>query len=282
MPEVSVVIPVYNQETYLRAAIDSVFAQTYRDLEVIVVDDGSTDRTPDVIASYGSRVRALRQPNAGNASAFNRGVRAAAGRWIAWLGSDDIWVPTKLERQMDALRSRSDAGLAYTDVVTMDASGRALYTTEFPCPSDRAGCLRLLLRKNFINVSTALVRRDVFDAMGLFDEEDWLCADYDMWLRIAERYAIVRVAEPLVWYRVHPGQLSRKGAELERGNKRAAMRAVRRLGLRRGVEGAVLRFTDEVLALPWMARSDGGAHGWRERAGALMETFRILVDPSVR
>ncbi|HII40168.1 MAG TPA: glycosyltransferase [Thermoplasmata archaeon] len=281
MPEVSVVIPVYNQETYLGAAIDSVFAQTFRDLEVVVVDDGSTDRTPDVVASYGSRVRALRQPNAGNAAAFNRGVRASTGRWIAWLGSDDVWVPTKLERQVDAVRSRPAAGLVYTDVVTMDAGGKALYTTEFPCPDEREACLRFLLRKNFINVSTALVRRDVFESLGPFDEKDWLCADYDMWLRVAERYDIVRVPEPLVWYRVHPGQLSRKGPELERGNKRAAMRAVRRIGLRRGMEGAVLRFTDEVLALPWMARSDGGAYGWRERFGALWETLRIFVDPTV-
>lgn len=280
MPDVSVVIPVYNQETYLGAAIDSVFAQTYQDFEVIVVDDGSTDRTPEVIASYGSRVRAVRQANAGNASAFNRGVGVARGRWVGWLGSDDMWEPTKLERQMDALRSRPDAGLIYTDVVTVDAEGRAMYTTKFPCPSERTACLRLLLRKNFINVSTALIRRDVFDAIGFFDEKDWLCADYDMWLRIAERYDILWVPEPLIRYRVHPGQLSRKGAELERGNKRAAMRALRRVGLRVGIQGAILRTLDEVLALPWMARADRGAYGWRPRFGALVESFRYFVEPS--
>src|SRR5262245_39908172 len=103
MPNVSVVIPSYNSAAYLPAAIDSVLAQTARDLEVIVVDDGSTDDTPDVVARYGPPVRGIRQANAGVAAARNRGIAEARGRYIAFLDADDTWEPVKLERQLGEL-----------------------------------------------------------------------------------------------------------------------------------------------------------------------------------
>src|SRR5712692_1331271 len=108
MPEVSAIIPVYNQERYLREAIDSVLAQTYHDFELLVVDDGSTDATPETIASYGPGIRAFRKTNGGGASALNLGIRQARGGWIGWLSSDDIWEPSKLARQMAALREMPD------------------------------------------------------------------------------------------------------------------------------------------------------------------------------
>ncbi len=279
MPEVSVVIPTYNQPRYLRQAIDSALAQTYRDFEVIVVDDGSTDDTPDVVASYGERIRGLRKPNGGTASALNAGIRVAQGRWIGYLGHDDMWEPAKLERQMAAIRAHPQAALIYTDVVTVNAEGQPLSVTEYPCPPDRPGQLSQLLRTCYINANTVLVRRDVLSELGLFDETDPMTSDYDLWLRIAQRYDLLHVPEPLILYRAHLAQLSQNGLELEWWSKRAAMRALHRVGLRLGVEGVVLRFVDEILGLAWMARPQGGAYGWRPRLRALFQTAEFLVNP---
>lgn len=273
------VIPVYNQERYLGAAIDSVLAQSFRDFELIVVDDGSTDRTPDVMARFGPQIRPVHKPNGGNASALNAGIREAGGRWIGWLSSDDLWEPTKLERQLEALRVHPEAALAYTDVLVIDGEDHVLYRRSYPSPQTARARLRLLLRTCYINGSTVLVRRDVLDRVGPFDERDRLASDHDMWLRIAERFDVLHVPEALVRYRVHGAQLSKKGALMERGGKRAAMRSVRRVGAGLGLEVLLLRLWDELSSIPWMSRGSGGGYGLRERAQALLETFRIFVDP---
>src|SRR5258705_2440500 len=131
-PLVSVVIPTFNQAAYLREAIDSVLAQTWGNRECIVVDDGSTDGTQGIIASYGDRIVALRQDNRGAANALNAGIRAARGELICWLSSDDAYLPTKLEVQVAALLARPDAGLCCTGWETMDATGRTLNQHQEP------------------------------------------------------------------------------------------------------------------------------------------------------
>ena len=107
MPKVSVIIPTYNRSLSVREAIESVLAQTYRDFELIVVDDGSADNTPSVLGSFGERIRGIRQANAGVSAARNAGIRAAKGEWVAFLDSDDLWVPQKLERQMAGVALRA-------------------------------------------------------------------------------------------------------------------------------------------------------------------------------
>src|SRR3990170_7611608 len=115
MVRVTVVIPAYNMASFLPEAIESVLSQTYHDFELLIVDDGSTDETPRILAGFGDRIRVVRQENRGGAAALNTGIRSAQGDWIAWLSAYDAWEPTKLESQIRALARKPDAGLIYTD-----------------------------------------------------------------------------------------------------------------------------------------------------------------------
>lgn len=275
---VSVVIPVYNQERYLGQAIDSVLGQTFRDLELIVVDDGSTDRTPDMIAGYGPRVRAIRQPNGGNASALNHGIRESQGEWVAWLSSDDLWESEKLARQMAVVDADPSADLVYTGYHVIDPEGRVLETVTPPRPATRRELQMRLLRHCFVNGSSVLVRRSAFDEVGPFDEADRMTSDFDLWLRMVPRHTFRGVPEPLVRYRVHPGQLSRKREAMERSRKRVASRGCRRLGPVLGAKAAVLRIRDEIELAAWLVRT--GQSRPSERAWALADSVRLLVNPA--
>ncbi len=278
MVEVSVIIPVYNQERYLAAAIDSVLSQTFRDFELIVVDDGSTDRTPEVIEGYGDRIRAFRKPNGGNANAFNYGLREARGEWVCWLSSDDMWEPVKLARQVEAARTApSGTALVYTDVTIIDSEGGAVEQMRMPDPPAGRKLRLSLARFCYINASCVLVRRSALEEAGPFDESDPISADYDMWLRIAERHKFIHVPETLIRYRVHSGQISQKRDAMERTGKRAAARALHRLGSLWGAAGAAWRFVDEVRILPWQVSS--GQYSLSNRLHALVDYAKILVNP---
>jgi glycosyltransferase involved in cell wall biosynthesis len=207
-PLVSVVIPTFNQASYLREAIDSVLGQTWVERECIVVDDGSTDGTAEIIASYGERIVALRQPNRGAANALNAGIRAARGELICWLSSDDAYLPEKLERQVAGLRARPDAGLCCTGWETMDAAGQVLKQYQEPNWVHPDQLVSIFWR-NPINGTTVMVPRRVLEAVGPFDEELRADVDGDMWLRIAARWPIVTVPGILARYRVHDAAMSR-------------------------------------------------------------------------
>ncbi|HKZ63072.1 MAG TPA: glycosyltransferase [Thermoplasmata archaeon] len=278
-PYVSAIIPVYNQERYLGSAIDSVLGQSFRDTEVLVVDDGSTDRTPEIIAAYGSRVRRFRKPNGGGASALNLGIREARGTWIAWLSSDDLWEPTKLERQVAAVRSQPDAAFSYTDAYVIDSDGRIVERQYLPNPKGRRARMLLLARGCFINGIGVLIRKDVFEAVGLFDEADRLTYDYDLWFRIAPRYEFLHVPEPLVRYRVHPGQASKNLAAMERSRKRVISRALRRYGSVYGTLALALRLRDALVDLPWHVSPRGRRATVWSRVMAAGDSLKALVNP---
>jgi glycosyltransferase involved in cell wall biosynthesis len=274
---VTAVIPVYNQERYLGEAIDSVLGQTFRDVELIVVDDGSTDRTAEVIASYGSGIRTVYKPNGGNASALNRGIREARGRWIGWLSSDDLWEPTKLARQIAVLEREPSVDLIYTGYYVIDPEGRVLERVTPPFPPTHRKFMLRLVRRCFVNGSSVLVRREVFNEVGFFDEADRLTSDYDLWLRMAPRCNFRGIPDPLVRYRIHPGQLSRKREAMERSRKRVAARGCRRMGSLTGATAAVLRLRDEALLAPWLVRT--GQATPRSRALAFADTLHLFVNP---
>lgn len=200
-PAVSVIIPTYQRAHLLPRTLDSVLRQTFQDLEVLVVDDGSTDRTPEIVEDYDdARVRYLPQPrNAGVSAARNRGLQGARGRMIAFLDSDDEWMPEKLERQVRRLEAAGpDVGLVYCGVEDVDDRG----VVQVHRPVFRGRLQRELLLENVLHGggSSVLLRGEAVQAVGLFDDTLPAIEDWDYWLRVARLYRIDFVEEPLVRY----------------------------------------------------------------------------------
>src|SRR2546428_6068372 len=185
--------------------MDSVLEQPWRDFEIVVVDDGSTDDTPSVIASYGAQIRSIRKPNGGGSSAVNAGIAIAQGEWVAWLSADDIWEPTKLALQMDVAAQSPTIALVYADFVYIDESGIELRQHRTADPGGRRRRLAHLVRDNYINGSTVLVRKKVLDDVGKLDESDPYSPDFDLWFRIASLYELAHVPVPLVTYGLPAG-----------------------------------------------------------------------------
>jgi len=214
-PIVSVVTATYNYGHFLGDAVDSVRAQTLGDFELIVVDDGSTDNTPDVIKPYltDSRIEYHRVGHVGVTKAKNFGIRRARGRFVAFLDSDDAWLPGKLERQVEVLDSAPGVGAVYTRRFYFDCKGNSLGIDDRPFY--RGNIVEQLFLDNFICYSTVMVRRAVLDEVGIMDEAIFHPSDYDLWLRIALRYRFEYIDEPLVRYRSHPG-ISRASRAVDR------------------------------------------------------------------
>lgn len=210
MPEplVSVVIATYNMAAYLPLAIESALGQTYRNVEVLVVDDGSTDGTRDVVERLleDRRLRYIVQRNGGQASAKNRGVREARARFIAFLDADDIWVREKLETQIPLFLRSATLGVVYSRVAYIDEAGRDLGIADNALFRGRVS--GPLLVRNFIGFGTSVVRSECFERLGGFDESIRMGIDYDLWLRLSTQYEFDFVDRPFLRYRVWPGQMS--------------------------------------------------------------------------
>ena len=212
---VSVVIPTYNLAQLLPGAVESVRAQAWPDLEIIVVDDGSTDDTPDVLErlSREGDLRWFRQENAGAAAARNRGIQEARGEWVAFLDADDFWLAGKLAAQFEALESRPSAAFSYTDERLRFEDG----TEEDRASRATAGpLLPQALAGNIFATPTAVVRRECFDAVGLFDTRLRTGEDWDMWMRLAAHFESVRVERPLTTVRRLGGRVKFPLQVLER------------------------------------------------------------------
>ena len=215
VPTVSVIIPTYNRADFLKEAIESVFAQTFCDFELIVVDDGSTDRTRDLLAAYGERLRPIFQANRGVSSARNAGIRAAQGRYIALLDSDDLWLPKKLAAQIAAMEAQPDIPLCHTEEIWIR---RGVRVNQMKKHQKHGGhifphCLPFCV----VSPSSALMRRAIFDEVGYFDEALPACEDYDLWLRITKTHPVHFIETPLIIKRGgHEDQLSRTHWGLDR------------------------------------------------------------------
>jgi glycosyltransferase involved in cell wall biosynthesis len=213
---VSVIIATYNAAEYLIAAVESLLAQTSFPLEIFVIDDGSTDDTSAIMEGYGPPVRYIRQDNAGVAAARNRGIAESRGRYVAFLDADDLWEPTKLERQLSALDcAGSSCRACYTGYLAVTADLVPLRMHRTPCSGSMLS--DLLTVGNVVGTpSTFLVEREVLLDRGGFDPALSTCADWDMWLRLATVTDFAYVDEPLVRYRVHGTNMSRNVPLLER------------------------------------------------------------------
>ena len=207
-PKVSVIIPAYNAEKFVKEAVDSALAQTYPDCEVIVVNDGSTDGTENVLRPYidARKIVYISQINKGLAGARNAGIRAARGEYIALLDSDDLFLPEKIARQLRALQEHSEYGVCYCDLLHFSDSRapRQFYHHRYTYPS--GDVFAPLLHKQFINPLAVFARRDVFEKYGYFDESLRRSEDWDLWLRLAHAgVKFFYLDEVLAHYRVHAG-----------------------------------------------------------------------------
>lgn len=206
-PRVSVVIPTHDRKEILPRALDSVIKQTFSDWELIVVDDGSTDDTDKMILRDYPAVRYCRQENAGVSNARNSGVAMASGEWIAFLDSDDAWLPEKLDRQLSGLAVEPELRLSHTDEIWIRNGRRVNQPKEYA--KSGGDIYRRCLPLCCICPSSVLIRKDLFEEVGGFDEAFPACEDYDLWLRITAREPVHYLEQALVRkYGGHEDQLS--------------------------------------------------------------------------
>ncbi len=205
---VSIVIPSYNQGEFVRDSVLSALGQTYRPLEVIVIDDGSTDDTRQQLGPFFHRITYVCQRNAGLSAARNAGIRRAHGEWVALLDADDLWHPQKLEIQLAAIENQKGVAL-------IGSPSTITLPFELPsAPRSYALTVRHFLLSARMGPSSALIRRRSFEIVGMFDESLQAVEDRDMWLRIAAKLPCVLVESPCWWHRQHPGQMSRNATRM--------------------------------------------------------------------
>lgn len=213
-PRVSVVMAVRNGGPYLEKAVDSILAQTFTAFEFVIIDDGSTDSTPEVLQRYQAadpRVQVHHQENAGLTASLNRGCGRARGEYLARMDADDIAFRDRLERQVEFLDRHPQVALVGSAVVRIDELGREIKPSG--CPTSHAEIVRALAEYNCFTHPTVMLRKAMLAAVGGYREAYRQAQDYDLWLRLAERYQLANLADPLLYYRVYAGQVSFRNLE---------------------------------------------------------------------
>ena len=276
MPLVSVIIPTYNRWPWLRDALDSVLAQSFRDFELIIVDDGSEDGTHQYLAADYSKLNGfLYLKHGGVSRARNAGFKVARGDWIAFLDSDDYWLPGKLGRQIEFLKSHEDISVCYTDEIWIRHGVRVNPMNKHRKYSGWVfeRCLPLCL----ISPSAVILRRELFEEMGGFDESLPVCEDYDLWLRITCVYPVAFLEEKLIVKRGgHPDQLSRS----EWGMDRFRVQAIQNI-----LAGGKLDQRQEIAALQELVikcRILRQGCSKRDRCGELKVYSQLIQDAESR
>ena len=210
-PAVSVIIPTYNRAHLIGRAIKSVLNQTYQDFEIIVIDDGSTDDTEEVVRSFPCKriIYIKHKKNKGVSLARNTGIKVAKGKYIAFLDSDDEWLPEKLDKQIKVLQNESpEVGVVYSNLCYIDESGKNM--NKLLNHKKEGYIYEDLLGRNYVGApSTLLIRKECFNQVGLFDDLLNAQEDWDMWIRIAKYYRFSLIKVPLVKYRKHSDQISK-------------------------------------------------------------------------
>lgn len=220
-PLISVIIPTFNKAQFIEEAVESVLGQSYRNLEIIVVDDGSTDNTRDVLKKYQNNIAYVSQNNNGPSSARNYGIRTARADHIAFLDSDDVWFPEKLEAQMEVMSRNQTVGLVGCGAYTIDSEGRIQKEYISEKYHTRQEVLRdLQTRKISFNPSIVLVKRACIDRVGGFKDGLHYGEDWDLWLRIAKHYEIEFIRKALVKVRKYGGHRPYQQVQIMRSNIR--------------------------------------------------------------
>ncbi len=218
---VSVLVPSYNSASTLAAAVYSVFDQTFADYEILVIDDGSTDNTRDVVERLEKekpgKIRYIYQENRGLAAARNTGIRESRGEFLALLDADDHWLPERLERGVAAMEQNERTGLVHANINWMDAKGRIQETAPRDLRSLSGNMFEnIYLRKAHVACPTVLLRKSCCDSVGMFDENlaRLGCEDRELWLRVAKTFDVVYLNDVLANYRVSAGSMSRDRSKM--------------------------------------------------------------------
>lgn len=217
-PLVSVVIPVYNNENTIIETLSSIFCQDYKNIEVIIVDDGSTDKTPYILEQYKGAAKIIHQSNAGSAVARSQGIINSKGKYIAFIDADDLWVPWKISAQVKFLERHQDTGMVYNAWIEIQGPSEGL---PFTVPSqidqlqeieeEGSGWLYTkLLMECIIHTSSVLISKEVCDDVGPFDTGLRRGQDYDYWLKVSQRTKIAKLKSVLSAYRIHANSITKK------------------------------------------------------------------------
>lgn len=225
MPTISVIIPTYNGEKTIQKTIESVLKQTFTDFEVIVINDGSEDRTLDIISKFNDpRIKVFSYPHAGGNVSRNRGLETAVGEFVSFLDADDIWTPDKLARQLQALQENELAKVAYSWTDLIDENGEFLFSGMHITAN--GDVYEQLFLANFLeNGSNPLIYREALIKLGGFDKSLSAGQDWDMWLRLAQEFNFVAVPSVQILYRISPGTVSSNLTRQEKACIRVLERA---------------------------------------------------------
>jgi glycosyltransferase involved in cell wall biosynthesis len=224
--KISVVVPTFNRAYCLERCLDSILSQTFLPLEVIVVNDGSTDETTGLLEKYGNKIRSFKIPNSGVSAARNHAIKQAKGEWIALLDSDDEWLPSRLEKQVDLLKHFPNLKLIHGEEIWIRNGKRV---NQKKIHKKEGGyiyqkCLPLCC----ISPSASLIKKEVLEELGGFDEDFPVCEDYDLWLKITAKYEVGYVPDPIInKYGGHEDQLSRKFFAMDLFRVRAMVRMLK-------------------------------------------------------
>lgn len=218
MPRVSVIIPTFNCAGFIERTLTSVFSQTFKDYEVIVLDDGSTDETSERISRFSRSIHYHHQSNCGLSNARNKAVSLSNGEFIAYLDADDMWCPQKLQRQIEYMDAHPECGLVHSDVIYIDEEDQ-LITPEWSLVNRsvlaQGNCLAELLKGCLFQVPTVLERRECFDSISGFDERFKRVEDYLHWIKLQLKgYSFGYINEYLAMYRIRSGSLSKNHAAM--------------------------------------------------------------------
>lgn len=213
-PLVSVIIPTYNCENYILETINCILGQDYPAIELIVVDDGSTDKTQEIIESFGAKVKLLKQQNSGVCKSRNRGISVASGQFICLMDHDDYWFPNKISAQLKCFEDYPEAGVVYSSFTLWHADIQGKFPNPDNFTSSASGIdkeysgwiYHLLLLDCWVLTSTAMFRSEVFHECGNFDEKLPFSEDWDLWLRISRSYQFLKINNITTLYRQHKNQ----------------------------------------------------------------------------
>ncbi|WP_242966693.1 glycosyltransferase [Desulfosporosinus sp. FKA] len=203
MPKVSVIIPTYNYAQYVGIAVKSVLDQNYPNMEIFVVDDGSTDQTQEILMPFIPWIHYYYKDNGGTASALNFGLAVASGKYVCWLSSDDIFLADKVAKQVCLMEKEPALGFSYTSFVMIDGAGSKQYEVHSPFYSDQRVMVQKLMEGCFINGSSVMMRKSALDQVGYFDESMATVHDYELWFRMLRSYPCGFLDELLLGYRWH-------------------------------------------------------------------------------